>query len=195
MAGSKRRLIAVVALFLWQLPVMAAFIAPAAAHHVLGRPSYNLNEDSNTPSSMQIETQIGDYFVTVMAFPAFLRPDTPGYIKLYATHLDTELPYLGQVTFIVRDDSLFSSKEERLGVQTPIDNIFRQGIVFSQEGDYIISAEFTANNEPYRIDLPLRVGNPLPILSLSLGAAIVVIFLSAVFFKKRFRRRRRRRGA
>ena len=32
------------------------------AHHVLGRPAYSLNEDSNTPPSMQVETQIGDTF-------------------------------------------------------------------------------------------------------------------------------------
>ncbi len=46
----------------------------AIAHHVLGRPNYSLNEDSNTPPSMQGEVQIGDYFVTYMAFPAFPRP-------------------------------------------------------------------------------------------------------------------------
>jgi len=43
----------------------------AQAHHVIGRPAYNLNEDSNTPPSIQMETQIGDYFVTYMVFPAF----------------------------------------------------------------------------------------------------------------------------
>ncbi len=188
------RFIYVVALLLCQLPL---FAAPTMAHHVLGRPSYSLNEDSNTPSSLQMETQIGDYFVTMMAFPAFLRPGTPGNIKLYATHLDTGVAYTGRVRFTVRDDSWFSSNQERLGIQeTPKshdDNIFRQGVVFSEEGDYIISAEFTADNEPYLIDLPLRVGNPLPVLSLSLGAAIIVIVLSTVFFKKRLRRRRRKK--
>jgi len=43
---------------------------PVQAHHVLGRPSYSLSEDSTTPPSMQVETQIGDYYVTYMAFPA-----------------------------------------------------------------------------------------------------------------------------
>ena len=44
--------------------------APATAHHVLGRPSYSLNEDSNTPPSMQVEVQLGDLFVTTMVYPA-----------------------------------------------------------------------------------------------------------------------------
>ena len=44
---------------------------PVQAHHVLGRPSYSLNEDSTTPPSMQVETQIGDYYITYMVFPAF----------------------------------------------------------------------------------------------------------------------------
>lgn len=47
---------------------------PAYAHHVLGRPAYSLNEDSNTPPSMQVETQIGDYLVNMMVFPAFPKP-------------------------------------------------------------------------------------------------------------------------
>ena len=34
------------------------------AHHVLGSPTYSLNEDSNAPPRMQLETQIGDYFIT-----------------------------------------------------------------------------------------------------------------------------------
>ena len=45
------------------------------AHHVLGRPAYSLGADSNTPPSMQIETQIGEYYVTYMAFPAFPKPN------------------------------------------------------------------------------------------------------------------------
>ena len=61
----------------------------AVAHHVLGRPSYSLGEDSNTPSSLQAETQIGDYFVTYMVFPAFPKPERPGRISLSFAHSTT----------------------------------------------------------------------------------------------------------
>ena len=64
--------------------MLSAMISPAYAHHVLGRPSYSLNEDSNTPPSMQIETRIGNYFVTYMVYPAFPKPGEPGRINLYA---------------------------------------------------------------------------------------------------------------
>jgi len=43
---------------------IAILTEEAFAHHVLGRPTYSLNEDSNSPPRMQLETQIGDYFIT-----------------------------------------------------------------------------------------------------------------------------------
>jgi len=49
----------------------------AVAHHVLGRPAYALNENSNTPPSMQLETVIGDYFVNYMVFPPSLAKTKP----------------------------------------------------------------------------------------------------------------------
>ncbi|MCK5385761.1 MAG: hypothetical protein KAJ39_01150, partial [Gammaproteobacteria bacterium] len=60
------------------------FINNVFAHHVLGRPAYSLGADSNTPPSMQVETQIGEYYVTYMAFPAFPKPNQRGRVNLYA---------------------------------------------------------------------------------------------------------------
>lgn len=64
---------------------------PSLAHHVLGRPAYSLNEDSTTPPSMQIETQIGSYYVTYMVFPAFPSPNQPGRVNVYASKLIIEI--------------------------------------------------------------------------------------------------------
>ena len=157
------------------------------AHHVLGRPAYSLNEDSNTPPSMNIETQIGDYFVTAMVYPAFPRPGQPGRINFYATHLDTNQPLNAGVTFTVRDDSWFSSSEEKLGAQVLDDSVYRQGFIFSKDGDYIITAEFQADGEPYSIDFPLRVGNPAPIGPLGLTVAVIVFVLFGVSVVQRKR--------
>lgn len=163
---------------------------PVSAHHVLGRPAYSLGADSNTPPSLQVETQIGDYYVTYMAFPAFPKAKENGRVNLYASHIDTGKPFDGQVTFKVRNDSWFSRDEEVLGVQAIDDNVFRQGFVFNKDGDYIITAEFHANGEPYIIDFPLRIGEPLAIGPLGLVIGLIAAVLVGVNFLQRRRRLR-----
>lgn len=145
------------------------------AHHVLGRPSYSLSEDSNTPPSMQVETQIGKYYVTYMAYPAFPKPDEAGRVNLYASRIDNGNPFVGEITFKVRDDSWFANKEEILGVQNIDDGVYRQGFIFKTAGDYIITAQFSSEGEPYIIDFPLTIGKPFPVGPI--GSAVVVILL------------------
>ncbi|TCK18743.1 hypothetical protein DFR30_2027 [Thiogranum longum] len=172
---------------------LLVFMAPVLAHHVLGRPAYSLNEDSNTPPSMQVETQIGNYFVTYMVYPAFPRAGEPGRINLYASHMDSGEPFTGEVTFSVRDDTWFGGAEpEQLGVQPPDDNVFRQGFVFSDDGRYIIRAEFQADGEPYLVDFPLRIGQPSPVgpVTLSVVALLVVLIAANLFQRKRLQRDR-----
>ena len=171
--------------------VLTTFIvSTASAHHILGRPAYNLNEDSNTPPSMNLETQIGNYFVTAMVYPAFPKPNESGRIHFYATHLDTQQPLNTDVTFTVRDDSFFNSEVEKLGAQVLEDSVYRQGFVFKSEGDYIITAKFKANGEPYTIDFPMRVGNPFPIGLLGTIVAFVLLILIgvSVFQRKKLKR-------
>ena len=175
------------------------FIVPTEgvrAHHVLGRPAYSLNEDSNTPPSMQIEARIGSYFISMMAYPAFVRPGEPGRIHLYATHEKTGQPYTGKVTFSVRDDVLFGTAEnENLGIQPPDDAVYRQGIVFKEKGEYIVSAFFEAGGEPYTIDFPMTVGDPLPVRSLFIGGLVLATALFLAFAARVLRGRKRRRVA
>ncbi len=158
------------------------------AHHVLGRPSYSLGEDSNTPPGMQIDTQIGNYFVTYMIFPAFPKAGERGRVNLYATRLDNGKALTGQVAFKVRDDVMFGdNNEEVLGTQSPDDSVFRQGFVFSGDGKYIITAEFTADGEPYSIDFPLRIGPPNSIgpIGFAVGAILIVLIGVNLIQRKR----------
>jgi hypothetical protein len=164
----------------------------AAAHHVLGRPNYSLNEDSNTPPSMQGEVQIGDYFVTYMAFPAFPRPESPGRINLYVSRIDDGTPFQGEVAFKVRGESWLSwlgvgGNEERLGLQPPDDNVFRQGFLFHEAGNYIVSAEFQAGGEPYIIEFPLRIGEPPPVgpIGIAVGLLLIVLVTVSVIQRRR----------
>ena len=176
--------------FVSTLLLLFIMVLPAEAHHVLGRPSYSLGEDSNTPPSLQVETQVGDYYITYMAFPAFPRANEQGRVNLYASRIDNGSPYAGKVTFKVRDDSWFTRNEETLGVQDIDDNVYRQGFLFNKEGDYIITAEFESGGEPYLIDFPLRIGEPAPIGPIGLTIAVLLTLLVVVNFmqrKKRFR--------
>ncbi len=173
--------------------LLSTLCNPVSAHHVLGRPAYSLSEDSNTPPSMQVETQIGKYSVTIVAFPAFPKPNEPGRVNLYATRIDSGALFNGQVTFRVRDDRLFADAPELLGMQTIDDGVYRQGFVFSQRGDYIVSAEFTAEGEPYLIDFPLRIGDPAPVTLI--GGVITLMGLILVLVNVTQRRRMQRMRA
>jgi len=166
------------------------FVNQVFAHHVLGRPSYSLGEDSNTPPSMQVETQIGEYYVTYMAFPAFPKPNQSGRVNLYASRIDNGETFNGKVTFKVKDDSWFSSKQEILGKQDIDDGVYRQGFIFSKAGSYIITAEFQAGGEPYTIDFPLRIGEPDSIGPIGLAVVIIVLVIVAVNITQRRRLQR-----
>ncbi len=175
------------------LAATAAWLSPiefAAAHHVLGRPSYSLNEDSNTPPSLQGETELGGYFVTYMVFPAFPQPGKPGRINLYAIRIDDGTPFHGKVAFTVRNDSWLSwigigDTVEKLGVQPPDDNVFRQGYLFHEVGDYIIAAEFEADGEPHVLEVPLRIGAPPPVGSIVAGVAFILLVTVSVVYRRR----------
>lgn len=158
------------------------------AHHVMGRPSYSLGDDSNTPPSQQVETQIGKYLVTYMAFPAFPKANEAGRVNLYLVHTKTGSPYNGEVTFSARSDSWFSRKRETLGVQVIDDNVYRQGYQFHKEGKYIITAKFKDNDEPYQIDFPLRVGEPFPLGPVGLVVIAIIGTILAVNVTQRRRR-------
>ncbi len=177
------RILALITLLLLQ--------APAWAHHILGRPAYSLNEDSNTPPSMEVEAQVGDYDIRYMIFPAFPQPGKPGRINLYLRRLDDGSPYEGEVTFTVRDDGWFSKgKEELLGTQREDERVFRQGFVISEPGDYIVTARFEAGGEPYIIDFPLRIGEVSRVTPLLLAAGALLLFLGGISILQRRRLQR-----
>lgn len=182
MKGKAVKAIVLVALLSWFTNVLA--------HHVLGRPSYSLNEDSNTPPSMQVETQIGEYYITYMAFPAFPKPNEAGRVNLYASRIDNGGLFIGDITFKVRDDSWFADKEELLGVQQIDDGVYRQGFIFKEAGDFIISAEFSEAGEHYVIDFPLRIGEPISLGPVGITVIIVLVVMVTVSISQRKRLQR-----
>ena len=154
----------------------------ALAHHVLGRPSYSLSGDSNTPPALQVEKQVGAFAVTYMVYPDVPRPGGPGRINLYLSRNDDGPPFAGRVTFKVRDVSWFSwlgyrPSSSLLGVQSPDDAVFRQGVQFEAAGEFVVSAEFEAGGVPYAIDFPLRVGEPSRFGPASIALAVLALVL------------------
>ncbi len=157
----------------------------AAAHHVLGRPASSLSENSNTPPGLHFETQIGEYFVTYMAFPAFPKPGKPGRVNLYVTSVGDGTPFKGAVTFTARSESWLSwlgigGEEVVLGVQPVDDNVYRQRYLFEEAGEYIVTAEFEAGGEPHIIDFPLRIGEPAPVGPIGIGVGLLIVVLLSV---------------
>lgn len=175
------------------LSLLILFSGTTTAHHVLGRPAYSLSEYSNTPPSMQVETRIGDYFVTYMVFPAFPKSGERGRINLYAHRLDNGIAYSGEVTFKVKNKVYFgNTNEEILGTQQPDDTVFRQGFEFDEDGDYIITAEFISHGEQYSIDFPLRIGPDSAIGPIGIIVSVIAIILITVNVTQRKRQLRLR---
>ena len=162
------------------------------AHHILGRPSYNLGEDSNTPSSLQAEVRAGDFDVTYMVFPAFPQPGGPGRINLYVTRSEDGGLFEGTVAFTMRDDSWaawfgFGAEDEMIGVQHLDDGVFRQAFQFHNEGDYLVSAAFETGGEHHIIDFPLRVGPPSSVGPIGVALTVLVVLLLLITLIQRRR--------
>ncbi|NOY65857.1 MAG: hypothetical protein GXP13_00425 [Gammaproteobacteria bacterium] len=170
--------------------LMSIVTVNALAHHVLGRPAYSLSSDSNTPPSMQVETQIGEFFVTYMVFPAFPQPGQQGRLNLYATHRDTGKPFDGQVAFEIRDDKWFGGHKETLGVQKIDDGVYRQGFLVSNAGEYLVRAQFVSGGEPYTIDFPLKIGQVSGVgpVAIALIFIVSVLIIVSVVQRKRLLR-------
>ncbi len=164
----------------------------AEAHHILGRPAYNLNEDSNTPPSMQAEVEVDGYQITYMIYPAFPQPGDSARVSLYILGEENGKPYDGKVTFTMRQVPWLSwigvhGHEDRLGVQPPDGKVYRQGFVVPEAGDYMISTRFEAGGEHYVIDFPIRIG-PAPLIGpyvLAAGAVVVLLLVVAVIRRRK----------
>lgn len=162
--------------------LMGVLMEVAVAHHILGRPAYNLNEDSNTPSSIQADAMIGDYMVTYMIYPAFPKPGEAGRINLYVKNVRGGAPYQGKVTFGARPNAWYngligSSDALILGVQPIDDYVYRQTFKISKPGPYMFNAEIKINGEAHVLDFPLMIGAPpgISLASIAVGLTLAIL--------------------
>ncbi len=167
--------------------ILLSQMSEAFAHHILGRPSYQLNEDSNTPPSLQGEAEMGEYYVTYMIYPAFPKPGEPGRISVYIKRLDNSKSFDGVVKFTAHRDDVFlfsstSGKTENLGTQRLDDSVYRQAFNFHAAGDFLVRAKFKSKGEDYTLDIPLRVGAPKFIgpIGIFVGVFIAILLLVSI---------------
>mgnify|MGYP000645520899 CR=1 FL=1 len=85
--------------FLIKILCFISFSSAISAHHVLGRPAYSLNEDSNTPPSMQVEPQIRAYYLTYMVLPAFRKPRDHARINNSASRIANTNTIASKISF------------------------------------------------------------------------------------------------
>ncbi|MBF0134451.1 MAG: hypothetical protein HQL75_17925, partial [Magnetococcales bacterium] len=74
---------------------------------------------------------------------------------------------------------------------SPDGGIFNQGIVFGEEGFFLVSARFEYGGEPYVIDIPLQIGNPYSLDPVLIAIGTVILVLGTVALIKRTRRKKR----
>lgn len=164
--------------------------AALSAHHVIGRYSYDVNEDSSSPPGQHVETQIGDYQITYRVFPAFVKPNEQGRINFYISPTQIGDGIESDVKFSVRESGLFKNPMDVLGVQTVDDNVYHQDFNFHHAGNYVVTADFKLAGEPYSLDFPLQVGSASTTNASRMiaGMFIFILLIAGLRNKQRLKR-------
>lgn len=161
---------------------------PAAAHHVLGRPTYGLTSDSTDTSALFVEACVGDFLLNMMVFPEVPKPGAQGRLKLYGYRLADGEPLAASVSFALRATSWLGDGEEMaLGTQSPIDNIYGQPFEVPEDGHYVVVARFEANGVRHAVELPVTVGEPLATAPLAAAGGAAVLAVGGLALARRRR--------
>ena len=174
------------------LVAMLCAIQPALAHHILGRPSYGLDADTTETSSIELDSEIGDYNATFMLYPSLPEPGDHGRINLFIAHVPGAADPDGPIAFSIRRDGWLASigirrGEREIGRQVPDDRVYRQAMTIPEEGHYVIVADFRAGGKPYQFSFPVQIGEPPVAGPAEIGAVAVVLALlvSSVAMRRR----------
>ncbi len=156
-----------------------------AAHHVNpDRPTY-LAASGGQPDGIRVQDHAGVLFIRMIAYPAHPKPGESVRIELLVLEREGETPFKGSVDFSRESVRTPFRSTTSLGSASAVNGQFGQEFTFDQDGFYLLSARFKHLNEPYRIDLPTRCGNPFPVWPIMLAVGFVVLVLSVVTLLKR----------
>jgi hypothetical protein len=176
--------------------LIALGAAPVFAHHILGIPHYSYDEDYPQTPVLSYRVEAGEYEVTMTGYPGKPEPGERCSLHLYIHHKMTgallDVPITMTVTrdrAFLDDPIIYGPMEARLD-----ERIYKFHPRFDVEDDYLVRVEFEIEGKPWRIDLPMVVGEPgSPVLVLGLcggGLAAFLVVVRAARIK-----RRRRAGA
>lgn len=152
--------------------------ASASAHHILGVPHYNYEEQYPQTPVLTYRVELHGWEVEMTGFPG--KPDPGDRISLHAyiRRIDTGEVLDDTVTLTVTRDRLFGSGEVVYG---PMDAQLEESMYkffpeFPVVGRYTAELAFKAGGEDWVIELPMEAGEPTSPWAL-IGGATAAVFL------------------
>ena len=154
--------------------LLLLFSSLSFAFHIMDGPSY-------TPEAMTVEKTIGNYDVSFEITPTFVETNKVAVITLHISEIDTGYSLEKPVTFsIFNDYVLFLGAQIKLGKQRVSKRVYRQEFLIEEQGNYIIRAQFNELEEPFIIDLPIKVGSGEPLTIIISTILLILIFLACI---------------
>jgi len=184
---------ATVAAFIVVVGAMTATYAHA--HHILGVPHYSYDEDYPQTPVLTYRVDTGRYDVKMTGYPGKPEPGQRCSLHLYIRHNETGSLLDARVKMTVTRQRFLLSDPVIYGpMQAELDErIYKFHPHFDLEGEYLVSVEFEAEGEPWRVDVPLVVGeprSPVVVLGVSLSGLVLFVLIARALRIKRARRAR-----
>ena len=141
---------------------LLAFTATATAHHILGIPHYAYDERYPQTPVLTYLIQAGQHEVEMTGYPGKPRPGEQCALNVYIRRQSDGQPFDGRVTLTVFQDRLLGSDPVIYG---PIEARLEEAVykfypLFRDEANYLARIEFTSEDVPWIIDLPMVAGEP-----------------------------------
>ncbi len=162
---------------------LLAWAPPVQAHHILGIPHYAYEEDYPQAPVLTYRVQTGPYEVKMTGYPGTPVPGESSSLHVYIKDAQQGAPFGGGVRLTVIEDRMIGEDPVVYG---PVDarledRIYKFYPRFESEGNYTARIEFDAAGAPWKIDLPIVVGEPgSPWVVLAAVGAGVLLFLLVV---------------
>ena len=179
------------------LAVLAVFVTapPVWAHHILGIPHYAYEKDYPQAPVLTYRMQAGPYEVKMTGYPGMPVPGEPSSLHVYIKRSDDGRLFDGGVRLTVTEDRMIGEDPVVYGpIEASLDErIYKFYPLFEREANYTARIEFEADGAPWRIDLPIVVGepgSPWVVVGVAGGGALLFVLVIRAIRIKMLRKRR-----
>ncbi len=159
------------------------FPAGAWAHHILGLPHYAYDERYPQTPVLTYRSIAGPNELKMTGYPGVPRPGQRCTIHIYIRNVESGELFDGKVTLTVMRDRMIGADPVVYGpLETGLElSLYKFSPQFEREGNYTLRLEYEAEDEPWRIDLPMVVGEPgSPWTVVGLVAGGLALFLIVI---------------